>query len=105
MTCRFAGPTSGTVACSQSLLDSPSGRLTVVCRLWNNVADVLHESLKDIPGLHDHLDLELSSNQIKLSCYPEVVGGAKPLTDRWHADIYNSTYRVLTVCAPRVNRV
>ena len=46
MSCRFAGPTSGTVARAYSSLDSPCNRLALVCRLRNIVTDVLQEPLK-----------------------------------------------------------
>ena len=46
MTCRFAGLTSGIVARAYSLLDSPRFDLAVVCRMQNNVDDVLRELLK-----------------------------------------------------------
>ena len=45
-TWRFAGPTSGTVAHTHSSLDSPSCDLDGVCRLRNDVFDVLRELLK-----------------------------------------------------------
>ena len=43
MTCGVAGPTSGIVARAYSLLDSPRFDLAGVCRLRNDVADVLRE--------------------------------------------------------------
>ncbi len=76
MICRFAGPTSGTVARRQSSLNSPRDRLAGLCRLRNNVADVLHEPLKIIPGLHEHGHLEPQAAQIKFLCWLEAVGGA-----------------------------
>ena len=46
LTCRFAGLTGGTVARAHSSLDSPRDRLAAVCRLRNNVHDVVRELLK-----------------------------------------------------------
>ena len=53
MTWRFADPTSGTVARAYSSLDSPCDRLATVCRLRNNVVDVLREPLKTTEELHE----------------------------------------------------
>ena len=53
ITCGFAGPTSGTVARSHSSLDRPRFDLAGVCRLRNDVADVLRELLKIIVTDHD----------------------------------------------------
>ena len=43
ITCGFADPSSGTVARAHSSLDSPRFDLAGVCRLRNDVADVLRE--------------------------------------------------------------
>ena len=84
MTWRFAGPTSGTLARAYSSLDSPRDRLATVCRLRNNVVDVLQEPLKTTEELHEHGQLVTAAAQIKFSCYWQVVGSADSATGRFH---------------------
>ena len=62
---RFAGPASGTVARAYSSLDSPSCDLAGVCRLRNDVVDVLRELLNIITELHEPGRLVSAAVQIK----------------------------------------
>ena len=68
MTWRFAGPTSGTMARAYSSLNSPRDRLANVCRLRNNVVDVLREPLKTTEELHEPGRLLTAAAQIKFLC-------------------------------------
>jgi len=82
MTCGFAGLTSGTVARAHSSPHSQRCDLADVCRLRNDVADVLRELLKIITGLHEHGRLGAAAFQIIFSCYWLVVRGADLSGDR-----------------------
>ena len=64
-TCSFADPTSGTVPRSHSSLDRPRFDLAGVCRLRNDVADVLREVLKMVWKLHEHGTPTTAAFQIK----------------------------------------
>ena len=68
LTCRFAGPTSGTVARAHSSLDSLSCGLDGVCRLRNVVVDVLRKPLKITCELHQPGRLKAAATQIKFLC-------------------------------------
>ena len=68
MTWRFAGPTSGTMARAYSSLNSQCDRLANVCRLRNNVVDVLREPLKTTEELHEPGRLVTAAAQIKFLC-------------------------------------
>ena len=65
ITCGFADPSSGTVAHAHSSLDSPRFDLAGVCRLQNDVADVLREVLKMAWKLHEHGTPTTAAFQIK----------------------------------------
>ena len=78
MTCRFAGLTSGIVARAYSLLDSPRFDLAGVCRLRNNVADVLRELLKITSGLQEHETIEAAGASPVFMCYLSSVSRANP---------------------------
>ena len=65
MTFRFADPASGIVARAHSSLDSPRFDLAGVCRLRNDVADVLREVLKMVWKLHEHGTPTTAAFQIK----------------------------------------
>ena len=99
MTCRFAGPTSGTVARAYSSLDSPRDRLATVCRLRNNVVDVLREPLKTTEELHEPGRLMLAAAQIKFSCCWHGVRSADSATGRYHKALPWHDDRVLTALA------
>jgi hypothetical protein len=99
MTCRFAGPTSGTVARAYSSLDSPRDRLATVCRLRNNVVDVLREPLKTTEELHEPGRLMPAAAQIKFSCCWQAVGSADSATGRYHKTLPGHHDRVLTALA------
>ena len=84
MSCRFAGPTSGTVARAYSSLDSPCNRLALVCRLRNIVDDLLREPLKDKPQLQLPGRLMAATCQIMFSRYQQTVRSAEQPTVRCH---------------------
>ena len=100
MTCGFAGSTSGTVARTQSSLDSPSCDLHGVCRLWNVVVDVLRKPLKITCELHQPGRLKAAATQIKFLCSWQVVHGAHPPNrpkDRCHGALPDHHRRLLLV--------
>ena len=99
MTWRFAGPTSGTVARAYSLLDSPRDRLATVCRLRNNVVDVLREPVKITEELHEPGRLVTAAAQIKFSCCWQAVGSADSATGRFHKALPGHHDCVLTALA------
>ena len=99
MTWRFAGPTSGIVPRACSLLDSLRNRLAAVCRLRNNVADVLQEPLKTTEELHEPERLVTAAAQIKFSCCWQAVGSADSATGRFHKALPGHDDRVLTALA------
>ena len=99
MTWRFAGPTSGTVARAYSSLDSPRDRLATVCRLRNNVVDVLREPLKTTEELHEPGRLMPAAAQIKFSCCWQAVGSADSATGRFHKALPGHHDRVLNALA------
>ena len=99
MTWRFAGPTSGTVARAYSSLDSPRDRLAMVCRLRNNVVDVLQEPLKTTEELHEPGRPVTAAAQIKFSCCWQAVGSADSATGLFHKALPGHHDRVLTALA------
>ena len=76
LTCRFAGLTGGTVARAHSSLDSPRDRLAAVCRLRNNVDEVVRELLVGKPGLQVCGRLEPAASLISFMCYWAAVRSA-----------------------------
>ena len=84
LSCHFAGPTSGTVARAHSSLDSLRFDLTGVCRLRNDVADVLRKLLKIIPELHEQGRLRAAAVQMKCPRPCQVVRSANQPKDRCH---------------------
>ena len=81
MSCRFAGPTSGTVARAYSSLDSPCNRLALVCRLRNIVDDLLRELPMSMTGLHEHELLRHSSLGLEFSSHLQLVRSANSPSD------------------------
>ena len=65
---RFAAQTSGAVARAHSSLDSPRDRLAAVCRLRNNVDEVVRELLVDKPELQVCGRLEPAASLISFPC-------------------------------------
>ena len=78
ITYSFAGPTSGTVARSHSSLDRPRSDLAGVCRLRNDVAEVLRELLKIISGPQEHEVPERAGAWLVFPCYFQHVNRANP---------------------------
>ena len=74
----FAGPTSGTLARSYSSHDRPRFDLAGVCRLRNDVADVLRELLKIISGPQEHEVPERAGAWLVFPCYFQHVSRANP---------------------------
>ena len=99
MAWRFAGPTSGTVACSHSSLDSQLDHLACACRLQNNVDDLLQEPLKIISGLHEHGRLGPASFHINFLCYQQAVRSADLASDQCHEALPDHHHCVLIAIA------
>ena len=103
ITCGFAGPTSGTVARSHSSLDRPCFDLPGVCRLRNDVVDVLRELLKTITELHEHGRLGAAALQMKYPRSWQVVRSADQPKDRCHDALpdhhHRSVHMDVCVCA------
>ena len=76
LTCRFAGLTGGTVARAHSSLDSPRDCLASVCRLRNNVNEVVRELLMDKPELQVCGRPEPAASLISFLCYWAAVRSA-----------------------------
>ena len=74
----FAGPTSGTVARSYNSHNRPCFDLAGVCRLRNDVADVLRELLKIISGPQEHEVPERAGAWLVFPCYFQHVSRANP---------------------------
>ena len=94
ITCGFAGPTSGTVARSHSSLDRPRFDLAGVCRLRNDVADVLRELLKIISGPQEHEVPERAGAWLVFPCYLQHVSRANP-----HIGPRHDAHLTLSPCA------
>ena len=99
MTWRFSGPTSSNMARDYSSVNSPRDRLATVCRLQNNVVDMLREPLKTTEELHEPGWLETAAAQIKCSCYWQAVGSADSATGHFHTALPVHHARVLTALA------
>ena len=94
---RFAGPTSGTVACAHGSLDSPSCDLDVVCRLRNVVVDVLRKPVKMSCELHQPGRLVLAAFRIKFPCSQQAVSGTHPPKDQCDGALLDHHRRLLRV--------
>ena len=81
MVCRFAGPTSGTVARAHTSLNSRCDQLAAVCRLRNDVNDLLRELPMSMTGLHEYVLLRPSALGLEFSSYLQAVRSAKPPSD------------------------
>ena len=87
------------MARAYSSLDSPRDRLATVCRLRNNVVDVLREPLKTTEELHEPGRPVTAAAQIKFSCCWQAVGSADSATSRFHKALPGHHDRVLTALA------
>ena len=94
---RFAGPTSGTVACAHGSLDSPSCDLDVVCRLRKVVVDVLRKPVKMSCELHQPGRLVLAAFRIKFPCSQQAVSGTHPPKDQCDGALLDHHRRLLRV--------
>ena len=97
----FAGPTIGTVARSYSSHDRPRFDLAGVCRLRNDVADVLRELLKIIPRHQVHGITAPAAAWLLFPCCWQSVCSANLPTDPCHDALRD----VGAVCCLRIARV
>ena len=101
MTWRFAGPTSGIMARAHSSLDSPRFDLAVVCRMRNDVDDLLREPLKHQQQLQQPGRHMPASGLIMFPCCRQTVRSAVTPTERCH-DTLPGADRVCCLLIARV---